>query len=340
MSERKGIAIAGTTLVDIVKMIDAYPEKGMQAVIGDISHAVGGILPNVAIDLATMDPTLPISVYGNVGNDANGEFVRSQLASRGINVNGLTVLETAPTGFTDVMTVSSTGERTFFTKGGANDVYDPGEAEAASLEADILHIGYILLMEGLDAPDETYGTHLARYLHAVQERGIRTSIDVVSRVGDRFREKVVPALKYTDYAVMNEIEACGTLGIPARDENGKLILANLEAAIDGMFALGVSRAVIIHCPELGMMKVKGGKLVTLPSLSLPKGYIKGSVGAGDAFCAGCLYGLWQGYDEEHILAFASCAAACNLTAADAVSGMKHKDVIEEMNKTFARQTLK
>ena len=339
MNERKGIAIAGTMVADVVKMIDAYPEKGMLAGISGMSRAVGGIVPNVAIDLAVMDPELPIYAYGTVGADDHGEFLRSQMAANGINVHGVAVHPAAPTGFTDVMTVSSTGERTFFTMGGANDFYAPGEEEAAALPAEILHIGYILLMEALDQPDDAYGTRLARYLDMVQKQGIRTSIDVVSRVGDLFREKVVPALRYTDYAIMNEIEACGAIGLPARDEDGKLILKNLEAAIDGMFALGVRCAVVIHCPELGMMKKKGGSLVTLPSLKLPAGFIKGSVGAGDAFCAGCLYGLYRGYDEAHILAFASAAAACNLSAVDSVSGMRPKEEIEKLHQACERISL-
>lgn len=330
MKQANGIALAGTTLVDIVKMIDSYPDKGMLTAIGEISRAVGGCVPNVGIDLATIDPELPVSVYGAVGADENGEFLRAELSSRGIDVSGLLVDRGESTGFTDVMTVTDTGERTFFTKAGANANYAPDEAFAATLREKIFHIGYILLMDALDEPDAEYGTRLARFLHAVQKQGVLTSIDVVSRVGDRFREKMAPALKYSDYAIVNEIEACGVVGLPARDESGKLILENLEKAIDGMFACGVRRAVVIHCPELGMIRRAGSQTTVQPSLDLPKGFIKGSVGAGDAFCAGCLYGLLKEYDDRHLLTFASAAAACNLTAADAVSGMRTREEIEKL----------
>lgn len=334
MDTKRGIALAGTTLVDIVKMIDSYPDKGMLTAIGDISRAVGGCVPNVGIDLATIDPALPVSVYGAIGADENGEFVLAELSARGIDVSGLTVDGNATTGFTDVMTVTGTGERTFFTKAGANACFLPDEAFAATLHEKIFHIGYILLMDALDAADAEYGTRLARLLHAVQEQGILTSIDVVSRVGDRFREKMVPALRYSDYAIVNEIEACGVAGLPARDENGALIMENLEKAIDYMFSCGVRRAVVIHCPELGMIRRAGEKTTVQPSLDLPKGFIKGSVGAGDAFCAGCLYGLLHEYDDRHLLTFAAAAAACNLTAADAVSGMRSRAEIEQLAKEF------
>ena len=81
------------------------------------------------------------------------------------------------------------------------------------------------------------------------------------------------------------------------------------------------------------------EFIIVPSLSLPENYIKGSVGAGDAFAAGCLYGIYQGYDDKKILEFASCAAACNLSSADAISGMKSKEEIEKMDFLYKRSEL-
>ena len=40
--EKKGIAIAGNIIADVVKNIDSYPEAGMMACVSDISCAVGG----------------------------------------------------------------------------------------------------------------------------------------------------------------------------------------------------------------------------------------------------------------------------------------------------------
>lgn len=339
MQQKNGIAVAGTTLVDIVKMVDDYPALGMSTGIGDISYAVGGCVPNVGIDLAIMDPTLPVMAYGAVGEDDNGAFVRRKLAEHGIDVGGLQTCREEPTGFTDVMTIAATGERTFFTKAGANAAFMPDETFAKSLHASLFHIGYILLMDALDASDTEYGTRLARLLHAVQKRGILTSIDVVSRIGENYYQKVAPALRYSDYVIVNELEACGLIGLPPRDEKGRLLLPHLEKAIDAMFACGVGRAVILHCPEVGMIRRRGAETVILPSLDLPNGFIKGSVGAGDAFCAACLYAIMQGYDDHHLLSFASAAAACNLTAADAVSGMRPSAKIEQLAAAYPRRDM-
>lgn len=333
----RGIAVAGTTLVDVVKMIDAWPEKGMLVGIGEVSRAPGGIVPNVGIDLAVMDPALPVYGYGAVGDDENAAFLRAQLTRYGINADGLVTVPGEVTGFTDVMTIRSTGERTFFTKDGAGAVFAPDDAFLDGLRADILHIGYILLMKGLDEEDPDYGTRLARLLARAEERGIRTSIDVVSRAN--FREKVVPALRQCSYAIMNEIEGCGALGITARDENGRLIPENVKKAMAGMLDLGVKEAVVIHCPEAGFLCRRGGDVTVLPSLMLPDGYIKGSVGAGDAFCAACLLGFYRGWEDERILAFASAAAAANLAAPDATGGMRPLSKIEELGRRYPRRPM-
>lgn len=52
--------------------------------------------------------------------------------------------------------------------------------------------------------------------------------------------------------------------------------------------LGVSTWAVIHCPEVGIGLDENDQLVEVPSLKLPDGWIAGTVGAGNAFCAGAL----------------------------------------------------
>jgi sugar/nucleoside kinase (ribokinase family) len=203
----------------------------------------------------------------------------------------------------------------------------------------MLHIGYILLLDKFDARDDEYGTVMARFLKEVRDAGIKTSIDVVSDSGDRFSEMVIPALKFTDNAIMNEIEGCGVLRIEPRDENGRIIIDNIKKAMEHIMSCGVSERVILHCPEAGFILNRDGEFTVVPSIILPAGYIKGTVGAGDAFCAGCLYGIYNGMSDKEILEFASGAAVCNLTAEDSVSGMKSRDEIIKIINGCQRQNL-
>ena len=336
MGERRGIAIAGNMLVDIVKSISGYPEIGKLTFISELSRSVGGAVPNTAIDLAKIDRTLPVSAVGKVGMDENGRFVVSELQKNGINVNAVCYDENTETGFTDVMSVPS-GERTFFCKKGTNATFAPTDVDIDSLSCDLLHIGYILLLEKFDEPDEEYGTKMARFLSEVQKRGIETSIDVVTDANADFGKMVIPALKYANYVIINEIECCATFGMDAYHENGKLNRENVKLCMQKMVEHGVSGKVIIHCKERGfLLDAKSGDFIEVPSLKIPKEQIKGSVGAGDAFCAASLYGIYNSFTDRQILEFASAAAACNLFAANSVDGMLPKNEILKMATKYDR----
>lgn len=331
---RKGITVAGTILADIVKMIDAYPEKGMLTNISSVLRSVGGCVPNTGIDLARLGG-VPIYGMGRVGKDETGRWLIGKLQSEGIDTAGILETAGADTSFTDVMTVKSTGERTFFNTRGANALFS-GEDILAAEPTEIVHIAYLLLLDSLDAPDETYGTRLAAVLAELQKRGVKTSIDVVSDTSDRFKRVVSPALKYCDYAILNELEAGFVAGVAPRDESGKLIKANIRKILESFCAMGVAH-VVVHCPEGGFSLSKGG-YTEVPSLLLPKGYIKGSVGAGDAFCAGMLYGLYTNMGDAAALDLAACAAAANLSAPDSIGGARSLEDTLALGKQFGRRT--
>ena len=78
-----------------------------------------------------------------------------------------------------------------------------------------------MLLNRLDSPDEEYGTAMARLLHRIQQSGLRTSIDVVTESGNRYKTLVPPSLKFTDYCCINETEAqMITDGPPGESERG------------------------------------------------------------------------------------------------------------------------
>ena len=61
------IILAGNILVDNVKTITAWPEKGMLVPITSLARAVGGSVCNTGIDLKTLDPALKVGALGKVG---------------------------------------------------------------------------------------------------------------------------------------------------------------------------------------------------------------------------------------------------------------------------------
>ena len=332
----KKLVIAGNILVDIVKNIDSYPKIGMLSHITDMSMAVGGCVPNTAINLAKIDKNIPICASGLVGDDANGKFVVSELEKVGIDTSLILYSKTNTTGFSDVMSLEG-GERTFFFKKGTNEDFSPEHIDVDKLDCDLFHIGYILLLDKFDAEDAEYGTVMARLLKKVQDKGIKTSIDVVSSNTADYGKMILPALKYSNYAIINEIECCKIFNLESYDENGRLLKDNVELAMRKMAEAGVKDKVIIHCKETAFAyDVKTNAFTEVPSLKIPSEMIKGSVGAGDTFCAGSLYGIYHGLSDEQILKFASAAAACNLFAANSVDGIKSKEEILDMAENWER----
>jgi len=318
---QKGIAIAGNIFVDELKYIENYPAQQTLTTISETGRSLGGLVCNCGLTLAKLDPGLPLKIIGIVGEDSLGDYVLSEFGKHK-SVDAARVIRQGHTAFTDVMTVKSTGLRTFFTYKGVNALLGPGHFDFSSLEADILHIGYILLLDSLDAPDPDYPTAMCRVLDGAQKAGIRTSIDVVSEEGERFTKFVPPALKYVDYCCINEHEASRTTGIPLRDGNDNVLENNLPAACNALMDMGVARWVILHMPELSCGLERNGAFVKEPSWDIPEGFKKNSVGAGDAFACGVLYGAYHGWSLEQSIHTAGAVAAYSLSGAGGSDAIK------------------
>lgn len=231
------------------------------------SSAVGGCVPNTAIDLAKIDPSIPVSACGLVGDDEAGRYVTMQMQKYGINTSRIRTAVDLPTGYDDVMTAADTGARTFFLNRGINSVFAPEDIDVDALDCKIFHIGYILLLDLFDRENADYGTAMAELLSRVQARGIKTSFDVVSDAAGNFKSKVKQALRYANYAVMNEIEACGVSKLAARKADGRLNTENIRRTLELFFEYGVSELAVVHCPEAGCCKNAAGKFFAVPSLS-------------------------------------------------------------------------
>ena len=115
-------------------------------------------------------------------------------------------------------------------------------------QAKIFHLGYLLLLDAIDASDSEHGTVGAALLAKARDAGFKTSIDVVSEDSERFSKIIGPALKQVDYCILNEIEASKVTGVEVR-RDGKLMEEGIEEASSKLFELGVTDLVAIHFPE-------------------------------------------------------------------------------------------
>ena len=318
---RTGILAGGNWIVDAVKIIDLWPQQDSLANIHHTAKGTGGSPFNVLVDLGLMGAVFPLAAVGLVGDDDNGGWIIEQCAAHGIDTAALQKTGDAPTSYTDVMTVQSTGRRTFFHARGANALLDPAHFDFTKTSARIFHLGYLLLLDRLDQPSATHGTVAAEVLARAQAAGLKTSIDLVSEDSDRFASIVLPALKHVDVCIMNEFEAGRVTRRKVRaGEN--LDRAELRAAMQELLAAGVRERVVVHFPEGGCALDADGAWHEHGSVKLPADYIKGAAGAGDAFTAGVLLGWHEDRPVAEALRMAVCAAAANLSDETCTGGLR------------------
>jgi sugar/nucleoside kinase (ribokinase family) len=84
----------------------------------------------------------------------------------------------------------------------------------------------------------------------------------------------------------------------------------------------VRELVVIHFPEGAFARTRKGEDFWQPSLKLPVDYIASGVGAGDAFCAGVLWGLHEGWELPRCLQAGVCIAAASLSNSTSTGGVK------------------
>ncbi|MBI3192086.1 MAG: carbohydrate kinase family protein, partial [Pedosphaera parvula] len=166
VSSRHGIIAGGNWIIDQVKLIDAWPQPESLANIQSQSEGTGGAPFNVLVDLAKLGASFPLHAAGLVGKDALGAEIVSICHQHNIDTKLLTATPEASTSYTDVMTEINGGRRTFFHNRGANALWRGEGLNFARTKARIFHLGYLLLLDALDAPDKKDGTRAAALLAA------------------------------------------------------------------------------------------------------------------------------------------------------------------------------
>lgn len=331
---RKGIVAGGNWIIDQVKVIDRFPARESLANIRSQHQGTGGAPYNVLLNLAKLETGIPLAAAGLVGKDTLGTTILDDCKRHKIDARFLKATPAAPTSFTDVMTEEAGGKRTFFHLRGANALWKGEGLDFNKSKARIFHLGYLLLLDALDAPDPKYGTRGARLLAAAQAAGLKTSVDVVSEDSDRFSSIVGPALKHTDYCILNEIEAGKTAGFKIRQDDGQLDTVSLRHAAGALLQQGVSELIVIHFPEGAFARTRKGEDVWQSAVKLPAKQVLGTAGAGDAFCAGVLFGLHEGWELKRCLETGVCTAAASLTDPTCTGGMKSLSACQALGKKY------
>ncbi len=332
-THRSGLLAAGNFIVDHVKIVDHYPAEDMLALIRSETIANGGGPYNVLKNLAAMGAAYPTVAAGLVGTDAHGSWILADCEAHGIQTHQLQRTDQAPTSYTDAMTAEKTGRRTFFHQPGANALLGPDHFDFTGSTARIFHLGYLMLLDGLDAFDGDR-TGASRVLQRAREAGLETSVDIVSAEHPNFSRIARSAIPFTEHLIINEVEAGKIVG--RRLDSSKP--AEASAAAAELLECGVGKAVVIHFEEGVVVAERGGASHFAASLLLPPGFIKGATGAGDAFAAGYLHALHENMPMSDRIEMATCAAAACLTHPSPSGGLRPVADCLALGKSYPRRS--
>jgi sugar/nucleoside kinase (ribokinase family) len=317
-ASRAGILCAGSIIADASKVIDRYPALDHLAVIEDVSLSTGGPSLNMAVDLRQLGASFPVGLLGAVGDDAHGAFLLAECQRLGISTAGVEELAGTVTSFTDIMVERDGGRRTMFHHSGANARWDAATAELpapgkAGPGARMLHAGAPGIHPLMDQPRPGGGNGWSALLQRAQSAGLHTNLELVSLEPARIAELASPCLPHLDSIVVNELEAGALTGIdaPAPTVDEAPDWPALEAMAASLVERGVSVLAVVHFPAGCVAAAPGGRSWRQGSVRLHRAQIRSTNGAGDAFAAGVLLGLHEGWPVERCLRLAvASAAAC------------------------------
>lgn len=339
-----GVICAGCIITDYVVVVDQWPAESSLSNIYHQTKTGGGGPYNVIKDLRSMDTDLSLSIVGLLGNDENGHWLIDDCKKSNIDTNQLHIAsDSTPTSYTYVISVESTGRRTFFNQRGTNSLLSNAHFDFSYLvkekHATLLYLGYLTLLDGLDriVDNETVA---AQVLKKAKEFGLQTIVDFVSVNHPLYSKIAQLTLPYVDHLVINEVE----IGLILNQSFKKATIEQIEQAARLLMEnYSVQRTVTIHFERGAVCISRENKLniecFLQGSFILPQGYVRSAVGAGDAFAAGIIYGIYKNWSIQERLRCGICIATMCLRDVTPSGSVRSIEECLQLKEMFQFRTL-
>jgi sugar/nucleoside kinase (ribokinase family) len=288
--------LAADILVRPVDNLD-FGDDTQRVEVIEISN--GGDSLNVAIGLQKLGHR--VGFAGKIGDDFQGDFLTRVIDQAGIDRRGLSRAANVTT-CTVLVVINSTGERTFFYLGGANDQFALKDINRSLLdEAAVVHVGGTYLLPQFDGDGAT------RLFREAQSTGKLTSMDVTWDTQGRWRETIEPCFPYLSYFLPSYKEAAKITDRQKPEDMAELL-----------HDWGVQNVVIKLGAEGCYVKPAGAKGFSVQAFRTA---VVDTTGAGDSFVAGFLAGVLRRWDLRECAGFACAVAALNIQCVGATGGM-------------------
>ncbi len=253
----------GALNIDRLFRVDRIAEAGGESVILDFKENPGGSAANTAVGLARLG--VKTGYIGKVAADREGRMIIEDLRREGVDTRGVIIAEDGRSGVV-MGFIDATGERALYVDPGVNDEIDYEEIDVEyAREARYLHLSSFAGERSLNAQIEL----------VKKTPDLKVTLDpgeIYARKGwSRIKELIVRC-----YAILpNKRELELLTGMDYKRGARKLIDAGVEIVA---VKLGGRGCYVTDGREEHIIKPYRVNVVD-------------TTGAGDAFCAGFLYGL-------------------------------------------------
>jgi 2-dehydro-3-deoxygluconokinase len=311
--------LGGMTVNDVITigeaMVTFNPDStGPMKFVNTFEKKIGGAELNLAIGCARLG--LKAGYISRLGNDEFGKYIKTFARGEGIDVSKVDLVEGYPTSLNFKEIMEDGNVRTFYYRDKSPTLtMTPDDLDEAYFQqAKILHLTGIF-----PAIDEKNIAIIERSIELAKKYGVKISFDPNIRLRmwskEEAREVLSKILPHVDILL-------------AGDEEMEIIIGerNPIAIIEKIKELGIS-FIAIKQGDKGSVGYYNGEIIESPSIKATK--VVDTVGAGDGFNAGFIYGVLQGWQLEKTLKFANTIGSMVVSVRGDNEGLPYYEDVQE-----------
>lgn len=272
LTKQIDIAVVGEINVDLILQGNVEPEFGqIEKIVQDCRLSIGSSAVIFACGAARLG--LKIAFIGVAGQDAFGSFMVSEMAAHGIDTAGITLRSGLDTGISVIL--AKAADRAILTYPGSIPELTLADIDFSIISRSRhLHLASYFLLDRL-RPD------IPALFTQAHQSGCSISMDTNYDPKGQWNSGLLDALHQVDIFQPNATEIKAITGE-----------TDLTKAIEAIYRLGPAVAVKLG-RDGAIAKSPAGDLITQKALPVE---VVDTVGAGDSFDAGFIYGYLNGLD--------------------------------------------
>lgn len=290
MEKRFDILIPGELNPDLILRGDVTPQFGqVEKLVDDANLAIGSSSAIFACGAARLG--LRVAFVGKIGPDEFGDFMVRRLQAYGIDTSGVIQDPALRTGLSVILVTGS--DRAILTYPGAIPTLQFEDIPLSLLsQSRHLHLASYFLQTALKP-------QVPALFRKARQLGLTISLDTNYDPEEHWNSGLAEALSCTDVFMPNAGECVAISGAP-----------DLASAIQQLS--GQVRILVVKLGAEGAVGTMDGEQVRVPSLPVR---LVDTVGAGDSFNAGFLYGYLAGWSLPRALRMGVVCGALSTRAA-------------------------